>query len=526
MLMGALSGCEGKEPEEETFLMSAAVCSRVASLDPAMNTDSRAEAVFYALYENLMRMEEIGMGQVVLVPGIAKEYKETKNYDGSVDYVFTLRSSARWADGTRVKAKDFSYAWRRLADPATESPNASLLSMVRGYDEVRETGDVGKLALKVEDDTTFRVTLKAPCSYFLSEVCTAVATMPLRSDILYDNADWATSADTPGNGPYQTSLWLKREYVQLRRSETYYDGKISGPDYLRFCFASDPQSAWQLYEDGRADYVSYPPSGVETTAVLPLRSTACVLYNHMSEAFSNSHVRRAFDLVLDRAAIAEGLGIPATGLVPHGILNASAEEERDFRDVGGPLCATDPEGYPARCMEAETELRTGGYWGGVGLSEVSCIFVSGEDTQTAASLCASAWQEKLKVTVRTEGLSREEFDERVAAGLYDVAVDMISTSGSDAMSYLEPFSGMDGNNALHYASRPYDLLIGVAENSLDPQARAAFLHDAEAMLLEETALSPLYFGSMPYVLREGLTGVRHDLRGNPSFARVTRIGTN
>ena len=41
-------------------------------------------------------------------------------------------------DGTTpLTAADFVYAWQRLADPATGSPNASLLRMVAGYDRVR-----------------------------------------------------------------------------------------------------------------------------------------------------------------------------------------------------------------------------------------------------------------------------------------------------------------------------------------------------------------------------------------------------
>ena len=123
----------------------------------------------------------------------------------------------------------------------------------------------------------------------------------------------------------------------------------------------------------------------------------------------------------------------------------------------------------------------------------------------------------------TEGLPREEFDARIAAGEYDLAVDTAAVEYGDAMVFLAPFAGTDGSNALHYASTPYDLLIGVAASSRDPAARAAFLHDAEALLLGDTALSPLCFGGTLFLLREGLTGVQHDLRGNTCFSAVTQV---
>lgn len=367
MLMGALSGCAPEAtPEGERFVLRVSVCGRIPSLDPAMNTDEKAQSAFCALYENLMRMADDGTGRAAAAPGVAKEYKAVENFDGTVDYAFTLRSSARWSDGTRVRARDFVYAWRRLVDPETDSPNHALLSMVSGYDTVRETGDITALAVKAENDTTFRVTLSAPCAYFLTEVCTAVATMPVRGDLIRDDPDWAERAAVVGNGAYRVGVWAKNEYLQLRRSPSYHDSRAAVPDTLRFVFSGGGDEARRLYESGRVDYAASPPGAAAASAAVPLRATACLLYNHMSDVFSNEHARRAFDLALDRAALAAAAGAaaaPATGYVPYGV----ESEITDFRAAGGELCAVDEAGYAARCLEAERELRLAGYRGGQGL---------------------------------------------------------------------------------------------------------------------------------------------------------------
>ena len=529
-LMSALSGCAEQEaPEEERFVLRASVCSALSSLDPAMNTDPRAESVFCALYENLMRMEEDENGRITTVPGIAKEYQEIRNHDGTVDYVFTLRSSARWSDGTRVKSRDFVYAWQRLVDPETDSPNHALLSMVEGYDAARETGEASQLKVKAEGDSTFRVTLSAPCAYFLGEVCTAVATMPLRRDAVQKNERWMSSANVPSNGPYQAEIWAKGEYLQLRRNASHYERLTTGPDVLRFLFLSDGERARRLYERGDVDYIASPPRDMEASGCLPLRSTVCVFYNHVSEVFSNAYVRTAFDLALDRAGIAAAEGAqaaPASGLVPPGIADGAEDAPDDFRGAGGELCPTDEEGYAARCLDAGTRLRNGGYWGGVGFPEIVCLYEEDDDVMRAVAVAATAlWREKLNVAVTAEGLPREELEQRMAEGDYDVAVGTLHAEHGDAAEYLAPFAGTDGNNALHYVSTPFDLLIGVAESSGDPSARAAFLHDAEALLLGETALSPVCFGAESYLLRDGLTGVRFDLRGNVYFDDVSRTET-
>ena len=178
LFLTLLAGCGKQEEPAEDFVVSAAVCGPLETLDPTMNTDVGAESLLSTLFEGLMRMRDDGAGKAVAVAGIAKEYIEEKNYDDTVTYTFTLRSAARWSDGERVTAEDFVYAWQRLVDPATASPNASLLSMVAGYDEVRESGDVSLLGVKAKGESTFLVTLSRPCAYFITSVCTLAGDGP------------------------------------------------------------------------------------------------------------------------------------------------------------------------------------------------------------------------------------------------------------------------------------------------------------------------------------------------------------
>ena len=522
MLMGALSGCgAGAEDGAQDFSVRACVCAPLALLDPALNTDAGAESVFHALYENLMRIDADEEGNPVVVPAVARAYEVVENFDGTVDYVFTLRSSARWSDGTRVKAKDFVYAWTRLVSPATNSPNHAMLSMVKGYDAARMTGDAELLAIEADGDSTLRVTLSGPCPYFLSEVCTAVATMPLRSDVIAKKTDWAASGTLPCNGPYEVSVWAKRESLYLRRNGNYHDRAAVTPDSLQFFFASGAEQAMFFYEDGLVDYVADPVPGVEGVAGLPDRSTTCVFYNHMSDVLSNEHVRRAFDLAIDRSAAAAAAGpaaTPATGLVPYGVVDITADE--DFRTVSGDLIAVEEEGRDARAAEAEAELRLSGLQAAGAMPDLSILCVEEDGALPLAEALAARWRETLNVPVTAESLPREEFDLRVAAGEYDLAVDTLRLDCGDAMAFLAPFAGLDASNALHYVSKPYDLLISVASSTHDSAARAAMLHDAEALLLGSTALSPVCFCGRTYLLRDGLTGVTHDVRGNAYFTAV------
>ena len=387
MLLGLLSGCGEKKQGDEKFVLNVSVCNVIDSLDPAMNTDTDADSVFYALYENLMRESDDGSGEVTLTNGMAKEYTEETNYDGSVTYRFTLRSTARWSDGEKVTADDFVYAWQRLADPATDSPNHALMSVVAGYDDVRETGDKTKLQVSAKDESTFVVTLSAPCAYFIEGICTAVATMPLRRD-LTENGGGFDTPDLVSNGAYHVSAWTKSSELTAARSDEYYEARLVGPDELHFIFTAGADEAWQLYEAGDIDYIAHLPNSViaelsqdESWKPTAVYATASVLYNNESDTFSNEHIRKAFDLAIDRAAATAAGGAensPATGLVPYGIPD-SGETEDDFRTTGGELCAIDEEGMSARATQAQEELTYAGYYSTSMFPPVELLYVTGTE---------------------------------------------------------------------------------------------------------------------------------------------------
>ena len=112
---------------------------------------------------------------------------------------------------------------------------------------MRETGDKTKLQVSAKDESTFVVTLSAPCAYFIEGICTAVATMPLRRD-LTENGGGFDTPDLVSNGAYHVSAWTKSSELTAARSDEYYEARLVGPDELHFIFTAGADEAWQLYE--------------------------------------------------------------------------------------------------------------------------------------------------------------------------------------------------------------------------------------------------------------------------------------
>ena len=64
--------------------------------------------------------------------GMAANEAAWEVLEGGRRYVFHLREDVFWSDGVPVTAGDFEFAWKRVLDPSSGSPNAGLLYDVKG----------------------------------------------------------------------------------------------------------------------------------------------------------------------------------------------------------------------------------------------------------------------------------------------------------------------------------------------------------------------------------------------------------
>lgn len=545
--------------EGDPFTLTVRVSEAQDTLDPAQNTAQGGETILYHLFENLLRWEDGGDGWAVLAPGQAESWTAETDYTGSTSYTFKLRAGIKWSDGKAVTAEDFVTAWQRLADPANDLPHRELMASIAGYDEVQESGDASLLAVSAPDDKTFTVTLESGASSLLAELCAGAYTMPVRADLAERQGWGADASATVTNGAYTLSR-LTPALVTLERSETYYDTAAVGPDCLQFAAGEGAEEDYGSFLNGDVRLISALPSeALEALAAEenwtpdPVTDLYGVLINTRQAPFDNPDVRLAFRLAVDTQAVTDALGNltarPAAGLVPYGVADytqlsdgpeaggaqpdASAPEESeenpapywDFRSHSlDQVTMPEEQDYTADCQEARNLLAQAGYAGGSGFPAVEYVYVtSAMGDAVARSLC-SMWQEQLGVTVTARALSQEEYDaalspaqedggddaaagetEETAAASYQLAGQSFSAGRWDALDLLDLWHS--GNNLSGYASEAADIVLDSARSAQSEEARDAFLHDAEATLLEEAPVIPVCFRGSGYLLGENLTGL-------------------
>lgn len=427
-----------------------------------------------------------------------------------------------------------------------------------GGDE-QEADAASRLAVSAPDARTFVVTLKGNPAYFLEEVCASVYTVPGSGKF----------PDGPANGPYIVGE-ADASRVVLVRNEKYYAPDPAGPEEIHFYAAGEADHEYQQLQDGARDLITALPTEVLQTladgglwTAEPVTETYGILLNTRKAPFDNENVRMAFHLAVDRQAVVDALGDltarPAPGIVPYGVSDYSerpvAEEELPEDTLPDPNAPPEPEQPAAVCWDfrmhslqvvtaehvhnyesdrsyAQALLANAGYPGGNGFPEVEYLYVSGSDAASAvAQALQSMWKDCLGVSVAIRGVSQEEYDaalspappeegdgegeaapdgsEEDASGIpaFTMAGQTLCPVYSDAEVLLNHWHSASVYNVSGYASDAFDILLNAARDVVSPDARDAYLHDAEAILLDDSPVIPVFCRGGSYQLAEGLAGL-------------------
>jgi oligopeptide transport system substrate-binding protein len=246
-----------------------------------------------------------------------------------------------------------------------------------------------------------------------------------------------------------------------------------------------------------------------------------IAYNTNSDQLADPLIREALALSIDRNALIEQTGMTALvaeGLVPSGV---PENDDGDFRAASGALLDNDPEGYEERCAQALELLTEAGYDKGTDLGTLEYLYLDeGANGEVAQVLCQQ-WQTALGVHVTATSVATEqELWAALRTGAYTLAGVNLEKNVNDAESFLMDWTSDSSNNVVGYENSAYDTLMAIIANASDGSARMGCLHDAEALLLEDYVLSPLFTNGTAWDIRDTLTGACRDARGWFSFAGV------
>lgn len=489
------------------------------TIDPAKSTGIPEATIEINVFEGLTRL---GKGDVP-VPGIAKSWKVSP--DG-LTYTFTLRKSV-WSNGEPLTAHDFEYAWKRALAPETASDYAYQLYYLKnaeGYNsgKIKDADEVGVKAL---DNNTLKVTLKEPTAYFLS-LCAFPTLMPVNKKVVSANPKgWFQKPETyVVNGPFVMKEWVHQSKIVLAKNPKYWDAKHVKLHQVIVTLIDQATTEQTMYETNQLDILDNIPlpemarwakdKGFKYDSML---GTYYYGLNVKKAELKDKRVRQALYLAIDKKSIVDMVTKagqkPAVGWVPNGFPDVKAGS--DFRTVGGKYITTG--NYAKDVAKAKNLLAAAGYPNGKGLS-LEILYNTSEAHKKIAEVIQQMWREKLGINVK---LTNQEWKVYLDSThrTFDYQVARAGWIGDyvDAMTFMDMWMTGGGNNITQWGNAEYDRLIGVAKKSENAKVRMTAMHKAEALLMNEMPIIPIYFYTNPNVYKPWIKGVQYSALGFVDF---------
>lgn len=505
---------------QEEQVLNLAIGSEPPTIDPALATDSTSGAIIKNVFEGLTAMNNEGE----VLPAAAESWEVSE--DG-LTYTFTLRDGNVWSNGDPVTASDFEFAWKRVLNPETASQYASILYVIEGAEAYNAgEGEADAVGVTAVDDKTLEVKLANPTSYFL-ELTAFYTYMPVHQATVEADANWALDAGDAyvSNGPFSLQEWAHSSHYVLVKSDSYWDAENVALDTVNVQIIEAESTANAEFQAGSIDYLGSPYSTVSLDAidlykaneelnVAPYAAIYWYKLNTTDEVTSNVNIRKALALAIDRQGlvdnITKGGQLPALGLVPPTIAG--------FEDDRGYFADAD---YDAAKEYLATGLEE------LGLADASELTINisintSEAHSTIAQFIQEGWAQNLGINVNIDNTEWQVYLERLNVLDYQVARLGWIADYNDASSFLDMYRTADaGNNDTGWENEEFKSLIDQASAEQDPAVRTDLQLQAEAIIVDEMPVIPLYYYTNLYVVQDHVENMSPDALGNINLKDVS-----
>lgn len=539
MVATTLAGCGGNgdiTAESGKTNLTVAVGGDFALPDPAIVDDSITANVLAQCYDGLYKLDKDGN----VVANLATDLPEISE-DGTV-YTIKIKDGLTWSDGTPLTAEDFVWSWMRAMTTEGYYTNFMYNYIAGTTHMVEKDGkqvempytdmaDLEKnMGVKAVDDTTIQITLKMSAPYFTSMLTNTVFYPVNKNEVGSDvsKSEWVknASADDPivTNGAFEITGVNIKDAITLAKSDNYSDKDNVKLENIEFKVMSDLDSQTQAFISGEVDFAT--AVNVEQVnndeqlqghvyKIDPFVCNYYVLVNAGKEnkettdglkALKDPEIRKAISMAIGRdvARNAYGYGNDYSydlyALIPSGIPDA---EGNDFYEQGGKLI-TDDVKAAKEIMESK------------GYSADNMLKIEYKYNNLAThKAVAEAMQNSLKeiyVDLQLNGYEKEAFFGDRDAGNFELARHAMTADYLDPMCYLSMYVGAStSGNTVDDAT--FEQMVNEA-NQLSGQERMDKMHEAEAYLIEEGYIIPLFGYTEPFLKVKNLTGITSSPEGH------------
>lgn len=477
--------------------------AEVESLDPHKTTGMPEANIMHDLLEGLVSFNIQGK----IVPGVAKTWQCSSDQK---QWTFRLRPEAKWSNGEPVQAKDFVYAWRRLADPQTASPYSSYLHEMRlqnSAEVIAGRQSIEQLGISAVDAYTLQLTLSQPIAHLLKMLAHQVLKPVHRATLEKHGDRWTQPGNYVGNGAYQLEKWVVNEYINLIRNQRYWDNRKTVIDQVKY-LPLNSQEEVERYRSGEIDmiYGDVPPSAFKRLQrelpdhiqKIPSMATYYYVFNMRKPPFNNKKVRKALALTIDKKYLVETVK-GGWSTIAHNFTPASC-------DI--PTAVPDWASWPhsKRVNLAKQLLHEAGYNKNKPLKFSLTYGNNTEENARLATAISLQWKKVLGIEVTLEGKEWKNYLEDLASGNFQMARRSWIGDYYDPTAFLNQLLPTNSGNRFGYQNARFTTLLKQALSESDELKRKSYYQQAEAQLTQDNPIIPLYHNVMARLIQPYVKG--------------------
>ena len=494
--------------------------SEPKGLDPHLVTGVPENHIISALVEGLIAYHPTD--DLEPAPGMAESWESNEDY---TQWTFTIRDDANWTNGDPVLASDFVYSWQRALSPALGGEYAPMLYVIDGAEAFHagETDDFSTVGVKALDDKTLQVNLKGATPYFLN-MLKHYSFFPVNPRAVEEfggmtdrQSGWSTLENYVGNGPFKLKSWVTNQLIEVERNPDYWDTETVQLNGIRFFPIENAATEESMYRNGRLHLTSTVPadkipslqeSKPDELKIEPYLGSYFYRLNVTREPMDNPLVRRALAVSIDKQLLVDkvtkGGQYAASGFVPAGIPGYEPSDAVQF----------DPELGQQLLAEA-------GYPGGEGFPTTEILINTSEGHRKIAEAIQAMWKQNLGIDVGIYNQEWKVYLDSQSALDYDISRAGWIGDYVHPSTFLDMFTTGNGNNDTGWANPEYDRLIASAQTAANEEQRLQLLSEAEALLLTDLPIVPIYWYTRVYMKDPRVLGWEPKVLDNHPYKHIS-----
>ncbi|GAA0616004.1 ABC transporter substrate-binding protein [Paenochrobactrum glaciei] len=448
--------------------------------------------------------------------------------DDNINWTVTVAKDRVFHDGTPVTAKSFVDAWNWAAYAPNGQTNNNWFTDIEGYEALSpskvdgatpEPTSTEMTGLKLIDDNSFSIKLKAPLPSFISKL-TYKAFFPMPEAFFADTMAYAKkpigagpfmfesgSADSGFRlaafegytGPFKPSLKGIEQRIYTNGEAAYNDLVAGNLDMMRDVPVS--KLVGEQWKRDLEDRTLLFPTGATMALGMP--------YTDANKQLLNPELRQALSMAIDREAIIEiimnGTAVAATGWVP-------PAADGYVADGCGDTCKFNPE------KAKELYDAAGGYEG-----DIKLYYSAESNLKPMMEAVCNSIQNTLDVTCLPQSLSdNSTFSSLTRSGKIDGVYPANWSLDYPAIdNALIPVYSINGtSNRGQYANDAFEKLIEEASYKKQEEAFEIY-QQAEKLLAVDLPRVPLWHPKVAVGYSPRVAEIVLFSNGRPDYTRIS-----